>query len=148
MSALTAILSAAAVLALAQVEAGNRAYRRGGVEEAVAAYRRAVEKKPDDAAARYNLGTAYLADGRADAALPHLARATEAEPPELRARAFYNLGTAHLSRAADGDRESALRAVDAFRQALLLQPEDRDAKWNLELALRRLEEPPAPKSPE
>lgn len=143
MSAGAWILPAAVLAALVQVEAGNRAFRRGEVEAAVAAYRRALERRPDDEIVRYNLGTALLREGELEAALPHLSRATETRDPELRARAYYNLGTAHLAGAAE-DREGARRAVQALRQALLLRPEDADAKWNLELALRRLAEEPPP----
>lgn len=140
------ILPAVWLAGLVQIEAGNRAFRSGEVGAAVAAYRRALERRPDDDVARYNLGTALLTEGQIEAALPYLARATETRHPELRARAYYNLGTAHLAQAAE-DRESARRAVEAFRQSLLLRPEDTDAKWNLELALRRwTEEPPPPSS--
>jgi tetratricopeptide (TPR) repeat protein len=64
---------------------------------------------------------------------------------ELRERTYFNLGNSYVWQArAEYDRvgkRSALRAaVDSYEEALLLDPRDRDAKWNLEIALLRLED--------
>jgi tetratricopeptide (TPR) repeat protein len=137
----------AAVALAAQIEPGNRAYRRGDGARALDAYRHAVEKRPDDPAARYNLGTVLLLERRPGDAAPQLARAVEASNTELRARAFYNLGNTYLARALEGDREAARNAIAAYREALLLRPRDPDAKWNLELALRQSEQAERPPTP-
>ncbi len=52
----------------------------------------------------------------------------------LAPRAWYNLGNAHL---AGGDPRGA---IAAYRESLLRDPGQTDAKHNLELALRRLEQ--------
>lgn len=64
---------------------------------------------------------------------------------DLRERTYFNLGNSYVWQArAEYDRvgkRSALRAaVDSYEEALLLDPRDRDAKWNLEIALLRLED--------
>jgi tetratricopeptide (TPR) repeat protein len=64
---------------------------------------------------------------------------------ELRERTYFNLGNSYVWQArAEYDRvgkRSALRAaIDSYEEALLLDPQDRDAKWNLEIALLRLED--------
>jgi len=61
----------------------------------------------------------------------------------LRERAYFNLGNSYVWQArGEYDRvskRSALRgAVDSYEDALLLDPGDADAKWNLEVALLRL----------
>ena len=63
----------------------------------------------------------------------------------LRERTYFNLGNSYVWQArAEYDRvgkRSALRAaVDSYEEALLIDPHDRDAKWNLEIALLRLED--------
>jgi tetratricopeptide (TPR) repeat protein len=63
----------------------------------------------------------------------------------LRERTYFNLGNSYVWQArAEYDRvgkRSALRAaVDSYEEALLLDSHDRDAKWNLEIALLRLED--------
>lgn len=111
---------------------------------------------PDDPRVLYNLGTGRLLADHGDAvrALEGALRihrneggegsagdggegpaeGSEDLAPELRQRAFYNLGNARL---ADGDHAGA---VAAYEEALRLDPSHREAKFNLELALRRLEE--------
>ncbi len=131
----------------AQQEQGNRLYRRGETEEAVARYRRAAERNPREPAIEYSLGTALLSAGRARDAQRHLVAARSAPDPELRVRALYNLGNAELAPGAGSEPGAVRRAVDAYRHALLIRPDDFDAKWNLEVALRRLERA-ASQSPE
>jgi Ca-activated chloride channel homolog len=59
----------------------------------------------------------------------------------LRQRSVYNLGNAAVRAAEDAtgaEKDSLLDgAVSAFEEAVRLDPADRDAKWNLEIALRR-----------
>lgn len=95
---------------------------------------------------QYNRGTAALAAGDLAAARQLLRPATTALDPELRTRAWYNLGLAALRQARE---EPAARdaleaeATEAFRQVLLLAPSSGAAKWNLEL-LRRPRPPSSP----
>lgn len=61
----------------------------------------------------------------------------------LRERTYFNLGNSYVWQArAEYDRvgkRGALRAaIDSYEDALLLDPRDADAKWNLEIALLRL----------
>src|SRR5262249_14204031 len=64
----------------------------------------------------------------------------------LRQRPAYNLGNATVRVAEDAtgaEKDSLLDgAVSAFEQAVQLDPADVDAKWNLEIALRRRGERP------
>lgn len=146
-----ALLLLAAVLLLGllaldrrSLERANRLYRAGRVEASVELYRiRAAGGRADPVAA-YGLGTALLARGDPAAARP-LRRAAEAADSALRQRAHYNLGYHHLVRAEDaGESLAALEALEAAvrhgRSAVALDPDDEDARWNLELAERRLEE--------
>ncbi|HEX8395498.1 MAG TPA: tetratricopeptide repeat protein [Longimicrobium sp.] len=137
--ALAAGLMGGGVLAEAE-----RAYGRGDYAAAVAAYRRALQAGDSSAVVRYNLGTSLLRMGRYDDARPHLEAAARAR--RIAGRAAYNAGNADLVPAAAGKtppdaREPALRrAVTRYRQALLHDPADADARWNLELAQRLLDE--------
>lgn len=120
----------------------------GDPEAALEALETAGRLAPDDPRVLFNLGTGRLlgdhgdAVGALEAALRVGEESREGAPgaaggalaPELRQRAFYNLGGARL--AAD----DPAGAVAAYEEALRLDPADADAKHNLELALRRLEE--------
>jgi len=115
-----------------------------GPDAALADFETAGRIAPDDRRVLFNLGTArLLADhGDAAAALERAVAAADAEgaptgppldPADLQ-RAYYNLGGARLA----GDDPAG--AVAAYEEALRRDPSDADAKFNLELALRRLEE--------
>ena len=130
---------------LSGVERGNRLFRAGEYEAAAAEYREALRDGTDSPRLRYNLGTALLKLGRYAEAQEHLEAALEAVDPELRQYVHYNLGQRFLEEArASGDPRAQTSlydaAVEAYRQALRLQPGDTDAKWNYELALQEREE--------
>lgn len=130
---------------LVSVERGNRLYRAGNYAEAVDAYRAALADGEDSPVLRYNLGTALLQLGRYDEAEEHLQAALNDVDPETRERVYYNLGQRYLEDARQtGDPEAQMArydaAVESYRQALRLRPDDVDAKWNYELAVREREE--------
>ncbi len=87
--------------------------------------------------ALFNAGTSALAKQDLGASAQWLAGAARSLDPELRFRALYNLGLAALLQSqSDSTRRGQLRdeAAARLREALLLQPDSREAKWNLELA--------------
>jgi Ca-activated chloride channel homolog len=91
---------------------------------------------PEDSRTGFNAGTMHLEAGHSRAAaklLEPAARMLDRQAPDLAPAAWYNLGGAQL-----GAGDSAA-AVEAYRQALLRNPHDADAKWNLELALQERE---------
>jgi Ca-activated chloride channel family protein len=119
------------------------AFRDRRYAEAAELYRRAIENGDDRPEILYNYATALLAaDSLAHAqdALEQVARPAEGE---LRHRALFNLGLAQLQRSltAEGDEATQAldNALDSYRRVLLARPDDADAKWNYELALREKE---------
>lgn len=141
------IVGAAAVIGGGVLADAERAYRRGDYQAAAQGYARALAKGDSSAAVRYNLGTALLRLGRHDEARPHLEAAARARAHgDIRLRAEYNAGGTHLQPVASGQvpaaqrRERLTRAIRHYRGALLINPGDADAKWNLELATRLLRE--------
>ncbi|MGH7506158.1 MAG: tetratricopeptide repeat protein, partial [Longimicrobiales bacterium] len=130
---------------IGDVERGNRLYREGRYAEAVEAYRAAMRDGEESPELQYNLGTALLRIGRYAEAEQHLQAALEAVDPDLRHRSLYNLGNRYLEAArAQSDPAAQGRmleaAVEAYKRSLRLEPEDTDAKWNLEMALRKQDE--------
>jgi Ca-activated chloride channel homolog len=121
--------------AMTQVEQGKPA-------EAVRPLETAARLAASDPTAQYNAGAGHLLADQGKDAVPFLERAAEHAPPALKPRAEYNLGNAKL---AAGD---ASGAVAAYKNALRLEPQNDDAKWNLELALRQLEKERQAKKPQ
>ena len=122
---------------------GNALEIQGDFEGAEASYLAGLarDRVPQDVQARlwHNVAlmrarTERLAE--ADSAFVRALELTGA--PTARARIAYDAGTAHLS---GGD---ARRAVSYLRRALLLRPQNADARRNIEIALRRIQPPPEP----
>ncbi len=107
---------------------GNRLYREGRYNEALTEYRSGQVLAPELAALGFNAGNALFQSGDVEAALREYQQAASAGDDELAAAALYNAGDALL---AAGDLEGA---IQAFRQSLLRNPDDVDAKYNLEVA--------------
>jgi protein O-GlcNAc transferase len=94
----------------------------------MAAYRHALEIKPDYPEAHYNLGVALRERGQLDEAIAAYRHALELKPGYL--EAHYNLGVAL------GDRGQFDEAIAAYRRALRLKPNYPEAHNNLGIALR------------
>jgi tetratricopeptide (TPR) repeat protein len=122
---------------------GNRLLARGDTARARQAFAADVKSQPNDTA-WFNAGTSALVAGDLATAADELQRAALSLDPGLRQRALYNLGTAYLMQARrDTAQQDTLLSAAASRlqQALLLAPDDRNAKFNYELA-RHLRPPP------
>jgi Ca-activated chloride channel family protein len=118
----------------------DSAWVRGEFRLAAERYLSQVRAGEGGDTAWYNLGTAAMALGDTAAARQALGRVARSVDPEMRRRALYNLGllALRMSQRDSARREQWLEeAVARYREVLLLSPGDRDAKWNLELALRQ-----------
>jgi Ca-activated chloride channel family protein len=134
------LLLASCARGSSEARRGERLYQDGKFAEAAAALDRAVAA--DSTPPRvFNAGNAFYRMRRYEDAAKRY-RLSAAGPSEIRQRSAYNLGNA-LVRAAEEAPERGqllLDAVTAYEEALRLDPADHDAKWNLEIALQRLEE--------
>ncbi len=92
----------------------------------------------------FNGGTAALAGGDTALARSALRIAARSIDPDIRFASLFNLGILEL-RLAASDSANLVPHVEAarrhYREALLLEPKDSAAKWNLELANRLMPEP-------
>jgi Ca-activated chloride channel family protein len=124
-------------------ESPDELYRQGRFAEAEKAYARSDMDNPKDIRYRFNRGCAayHNADFKeASAAFSSVLKRSDNE--EIQFKAVYNLGNTAFKK---GDFESA---VAQYKEAILLNPESEDAKYNLELALRELEKLKKKKSEE
>lgn len=117
------------------VAKGRAAYDAKQYEDALAAFEEAKKERPDDPAVEYNRGVSLAQLGRAAEAKAAFQRVTESNRPELQEKAWYNLGNVH---ATTGERKEALQA---YRRALKLDPNDELARHNYEVVLRNLPPP-------
>jgi Ca-activated chloride channel family protein len=130
----------------AHVRDGNEALRAGDAQAAQAEYDRAAAELPSEPGVQLDRGLALLAQEAHATAREAFLRATEPPAPrEIRAAAHYDAGLSFYreadAAATAGDHARARdlfgQAAEQFRQSLRQVPGNRDAGWNLELALRR-----------
>ncbi len=117
---------------------GEQLYDQGKYLEAYEAWQAVVRQQggPD---VRYNAGNALYRMHQYAEAAKTWRDAMGGSQGDLRQHAFFNMGNAFVRAAEDANPLSGYleRAVDAYEEALRLDPGDTDAKWNLEIALQR-----------
>lgn len=127
---LSLALAAAGQADKRDVRAGNRKFRKGEFKEAEIDYRKAVLKDSTSMKAQYNLASSlyrqedYEGAGKALSAIA---------PEDAPASCHFNSGDVALKR------KDYAAAVQAFRNALLLDPDDLDAKENYIYAKKMLQ---------
>ena len=137
---LIAVLSLVATQAAAQVDKrdvrrGNRDYRKENYKEAEIEYRKAIVKDSLSVAANYNLAADLYRQNNPQEAQKVLDRIKEVAPEtENAADYYYNVGDVAI---ANQDWQTA---VDAFKESLLRNPADMDARENYIYAKKKLEQ--------
>ena len=117
-----------------EVRSGNRQFRRENYKEAEISYRKALVKDSLSFAANYNLANVLYRGEHYDEAGKILETVREAAPAsEHGADYFFNAGDIALAK------KDYAAAVDAFKQSLLLNPGDLQAKENYIYARKMLE---------
>ena len=90
---------------------GLRAYRRGALDRAQAAWLRTLEIIPWHPSAHYNLGVLHAKAGRLDQAIAEYEQAVDLNP--RLGKAYFHLGNAHMARE---EYRQAARAYEAATQ--------------------------------
>lgn len=114
------------------IKKGNEAYKKADYTAAAASYGEAVKKNDANSTAQYNFGNAlYKSDKKEDAIAAYdKAQANMAKPAE-RSNALYNKGVVLQN---DKKLEDC---ITAYKNALKLDPNNEDARQNLQLALKK-----------
>lgn len=135
LSALLALLPAAhAESAASKNKEGNRLFAQGKYEDAEKAYLEAEMKNPGKPEVLYNLGNSLIKQKKFDQGVQTLHQSMGKGDKGIKENSWYNAGNAFFSIGKFED------SAEAFIQALRLDPTDKDAKHNLELALMKLKQ--------
>ena len=114
------------------IRQGNKQFRKGNYADAEVSYRKAVEKNQRNAQANYNLGNSLLAQRKDSAAVNQLQAASKLETvPTRKAKAFHNIGVVCQNKKMFGE------AIEAYKEALRLNPADDETRYNLALCKRQ-----------
>jgi len=115
---------------------GNEAFAAQDYDGALTAYNQAQEQSPKLAEPHYNSANTHYRQGAYDQAQQQIELALVSEQAQagLDQNTYYNLGNT-LYQAQQYE-----AAIEAYKEALRLNPSDLEAKQNLELALRQLQQ--------
>ena len=113
---------------------GHGPYLNGDYISALESYQDAQVSAPDSGEPYYNSGNAHYRTAEYEEALQSYDESLRHAGGELRSRGFFNRGNTAFQQ------EQYPEAVEAYKEVLRMNPDNEDAKHNLELAL--LQNPP------
>ena len=136
------ILVVAAVLALFLMacgstpgdvnNSGHEPYLSGDYPVALEAYQLAQERSSETGEPFYNSGNVLYRTGEYEDSVQDFDESLKHAQGELRSSGFFNRGNALFQQ------QQYRQAVEAYKEVLRMNPNDQDAKHNLELALNQL----------
>lgn len=113
---------------------GHELYQSGDYAAALDTYQLALERSPEVGEPYYNSGNVLYRMEEYQQSKEIYDESLQYAEGDLRARGFFNRGNASFRM------EEYVAAVEAYKEVLRMDPDDGDAKHNLELAL--LQSPP------
>jgi len=122
------------------VASANKALAKGAYDEALAGYEQAAKSLPDSPELAYNRGVTYYRKGELDKATEQFTKALLTRDLSLEAKVKFNLGNCAYADALkkQSDLKVALErlglAIGHYKDAIEANPEDRDARANMEMA--------------
>lgn len=124
---------------------GNKMYHQKKYEEASTAYNKAIQSDAKNAIVNFNAGDAYYRMSKFDEAIKTFDKSIgNSAKADLKQKAFYNKGVS-LSR-----QNKLEESIEAYKNAVKMNPADSDARVNLQKALLELKKktPPPPEKKE
>ena len=110
------------------IRQGNKQFHAGNYADAEVSYRKAVEKNPKNPQAAFNLGNALIAQKKDSAAVEQFQNAAGLETNPLRkAQSYHNMGVVCQTHKMYDE------AIEAYKNALRLNPNDDETRYNLVL---------------
>lgn len=113
----------------ATVNKGNDSYRKGDYKNAIELYKTAIAADAKNKAATFNMGNAYSRLNNNADAEKLFDDAAVSTDNNIKAKALYNKGVVQVAQ------QKLQDAIGSFKQSLLLDPTDEEARENLQKAL-------------
>jgi tetratricopeptide (TPR) repeat protein len=109
---------------------GNQFYKQSQFDLAETQYRKALEYEPDNEKAKYNLANALQKQTRYEEAAKLLEDLpASSNETAIKSAAYYNQGVAYTKM------KNLDASIESYKKALRLNPNDQEARENLEKAL-------------
>lgn len=148
MKHLVAILFLTPVLVIAQqennsIQQGNNFYRQQRYDKAESEYEKALQNSPNNKIAKFNLSNALIKQDKKAEADKLLAELSVNEnKTAIRPKATYNEGVLLTQQ------KKLEESIEAYKETLRLDPNDKEARENLQKALLELKKKNPPKKQE
>jgi Ca-activated chloride channel homolog len=113
---------------------GNRLYKEGKIDEALSKWRDAQIEIPDSDKLYYNIGNGLYGQKKYEDAFREYEKSLDSKDSELRSKAYYNIGNTHYRM------DKLPEAIEDYKKCLDINPNDEDAKYNIEFIKKKLEE--------
>ena len=114
------------------IKKGNEAYKNNDFVNALDVYGKVIEKNPENATAQFNQGNAlYRTDKKEEAVIAYDKALKKLNRPAEKSNAYYNKGVVFQN-----DKRLP-ECIAAYKDALKLDPENEDARQNLQKALQQ-----------
>ena len=122
------------------IETGNNYYRQQQYDKAEAEYRKALQAAPDKRIVKFNLANALIKQDKTDDANNLLNELNVKEnKADLRSKAIYNQGVMLTKQ------KKLEESIESYKETLRLNPDDKEARENLQKALLELKKKNPPK---
>jgi tetratricopeptide (TPR) repeat protein len=136
---ISGISSAQSPQAEKNIYTGNEFYKQQQFDKAAAEYNKAIDAEPGNGNAKFNLANTLYKQNKQDEAVKLISElADNSGKKDLKAKAYYNKG-AILSR-----QKKLEESIEAYKNALRLNPADKEARENLQKALLELKKKKQP----
>ena len=112
----------------------SEAFDKGDYQKAADSYTRAQLESPDKPEISYNLGNAQYKNADYDAALNHYKAALKSQDKNLKQKTRYNMGNTYFRK------NDYKKAITEYEEALKLNPNDNDARKNIEFVKKVMEQ--------
>ncbi|HBK32006.1 MAG TPA: hypothetical protein DEG28_08685 [Porphyromonadaceae bacterium] len=118
------------------VRKGNKAYQQQKFSDAATSYQEAIEKNAASKEANYNLANTLYKQKKWDESIAQMNHylSIEQENPVNRSAAFHNIGNATLQK------KDLQKSMEAYKMALRLNPEDNEARYNLAVVQKMIQD--------
>ena len=120
---------------------GGDFYQKGDYENALKKYSEAMTEAPEKPQLYFNIGDVLYRQAKFPEAVKLYEKSAAPGDPGLQAKSWYNIGNAkYRSAKKDGDPNALKEAAACYEKSLESDPDDMDAKYNLEFVQRALKQ--------
>lgn len=125
------------------IQKGNEYYKQQQYEKAAEEYKKALLADPENTTTKFNLASSLQKLGKQDEALKAFSELSDkANEKELKSKSYYNKGVVLTQQ------KKLEESIEAYKNSVRQNPDDKEARENLQKALLELKKKNPPKKKE